>query len=623
MTDLWSFLVHTLNASTAALFILLIKRIFRDKLTPVWQFSVWIVLLAVLIIPGGTIGGYIFIDWTHITEFLKTYFLDSYTLSEAVSFFPLPIKMSLASIFDALYVIYFAGVIFCLVKYIISYIRLRFVLKKADKLTDTKAVRIKEIAEKYSLPCCDAVCSREISTPFICGFFSPMLVLPENEVDEKVILHELLHLKHKDVLWGIVIAVFRSIHWCNPLLWGVFNKVNNDIEELCDSRVLSLLEGEARRNYGNILLSMVNEKYASLPGTSSAANGGKNISSRIKTIARFKQYPASSTVINVCITLVLAVLLLTGNFAFTISADAKGNYSDIENDYLFAAARTVRCHTPASAIDTYAKAVLQNNGYYRACCSAVSEHKAIAEEMQSNKENNVTPLWDSGLEYSPYNGNSYSVHNLRANDDESYCAIIAFNVYPTENIENKDFLAYQKIRISKEDGRWIVTPLADFETVFAEEFCLWNIRFELPSFSYSGENDEFFAERVIQNVVTISGNTKGDTDKPFFYATFCYINYLEKERIVYKGENAESILMFEYGFNNLYDDFDSSYSTGHGTGSGEDFAGNGEKLTGGGGFGESYNKDTLTLPDSVLFEISVNKGPFGEIMLYEGDDIYA
>ena len=622
MTDLWSFLVHTLNASTAALFILLIKRIFRDKLTPVWQFSVWIVLLAVLIIPGGTIGGYVFIDWTHITEFLKTCFFDSYTLSEAFCFFPLPVKMSLASVFDVLYVIYFAGVIFCLIKYVISYVKLRFVLKKADKLTDTEADRIRGIAERYSLPCCNAVRSKEISTPFICGVFSPILVLPGNEVDEKVILHELLHLKHKDVLWGIVIAVFRSIHWCNPLLWGVFNKVNNDIEELCDSRVLSLLEGEERRSYGNILLSMVNDKYANLPGTSSAANGGKNISSRIKTIARFKQYPDSSTVINICITAVLAVLLLTGSFAFTLSADAKANYSDTENAYIFAGARTVRCHTPAGAIDTYGKAVLQNNGYYRACCSAVSEHEAIAEEMQRNKENNVTPLWDSGLGFTPYNGSSYSVHNLRVNKDNSYCAIIAIDVYPPEPVENKDFIAYQKIRVSKEDGRWIVTPLSDFETVYADDYAFWNIRFELPSFSYSGEDDEFFAERLIQNVVTISGNTKGDTAEPFFYATFSYINYLEEERIAYKGENAQSIIMYEYGFNNLYDDFEPSYSTGHGTGAGEDFIAGNEKLTGGGGFGESYNKDALTLPDSVLFEISVNKGPFKEIMLYKGDDLY-
>ncbi len=624
MTDLWSFLVHTLNAATAALVILLIKRIFRDKLTPVWQLSVWAVLFAVLLVPKGTLGGYIIINWTNITEFLKTHFLDVYTLSEVYTFFPLPEKISLGNVFDMLYLIYFAGVIFFLLKYAVSYIRLRFILKKAHRLTDEEAAPLKEIALKYSLPLCSAVRCKEITTPFICGVFSPVLVLPEKEADEKVILHELLHLKYKDVLWGILIAVFRSIHWCNPVLWFVFNKINNDIEELCDSRVLSLLEGEERRDYGNILLSMVNEKYASLPGTSSAANGGKNISSRIKTIARFKQYPDSSTILNICITAILAVLLLTGNITLNIRADAKGNYSDTESDFLMAETRTAHCYTPAGAIDTYVKAVLQNNGYYRACCSSVSEHKAIAEEMKNNKENDVSPLWDSGLDYSPYNGNrsSYSVYNLRENADKSYFAIIGFEVHSPTTAEDKYLIAYQKIKVLKEDGRWIVKPLSDFNTAQAEFPSIGNACFEIPTYCFKGENDEFYAERLIQYIVTVESSVKDDAKLPFFHAEFSYLYYVEEEKIIYKGDDKENIKTLKYVFKNLYEDYEPSYSTGYGTSYGRDFSDSNEIIPGGGGFGESFTKKALTLPDSVLFEVSANKEPFEQIMLYREDDLY-
>ena len=69
-------------------------------------------------------------------------------------------------------------------------------------------------------------------------------------------------------------CLFRCVHWCNPLLWYAFDQVQNDLEALCDQRVLERLEGEDRRDYGRILLSMADEKYARAPGTSSKRSGG-------------------------------------------------------------------------------------------------------------------------------------------------------------------------------------------------------------------------------------------------------------------------------------------------------------------------------------------------------------
>ena len=63
------------------------------------------------------------------------------------------------------------------------------------------------------------------------------------ETDEKVLLHELLHLKYHDAAWGLVICLFRCLHWCNPLLWYCADRAGNDLESLCDQRVLERLEG--------------------------------------------------------------------------------------------------------------------------------------------------------------------------------------------------------------------------------------------------------------------------------------------------------------------------------------------------------------------------------------------
>ena len=69
-----------------------------------------------------------------------------------------------------------------------------------------------------------------------------------------MLLHELLHLQYRDVLWGLVLCLARCVHWCNPLLWYCANQAGNDLEALCDQRVLERLEGEERREYGRILL---------------------------------------------------------------------------------------------------------------------------------------------------------------------------------------------------------------------------------------------------------------------------------------------------------------------------------------------------------------------------------
>ena len=50
MTDIWSFLLQTLTASGVAALLLIVKAMFRDKLSPRWQFAIWGVLAAVLLL---------------------------------------------------------------------------------------------------------------------------------------------------------------------------------------------------------------------------------------------------------------------------------------------------------------------------------------------------------------------------------------------------------------------------------------------------------------------------------------------------------------------------------------------------------------------------------------------
>ena len=71
MFDIWAYLLQTLTASGVALLILMIKRMFRDKLPPKWQFGIWGVLGVAMLLPAGLGGRYALVNWPMIVDTLR------------------------------------------------------------------------------------------------------------------------------------------------------------------------------------------------------------------------------------------------------------------------------------------------------------------------------------------------------------------------------------------------------------------------------------------------------------------------------------------------------------------------------------------------------------------------
>lgn len=78
MTDIWSFLLQTLTASSAAVLLLLVKAMFRDKLSPRWQFAAWGILALVLLFPAGLGGRYALVNWPVLLEAFKSWATGDY-----------------------------------------------------------------------------------------------------------------------------------------------------------------------------------------------------------------------------------------------------------------------------------------------------------------------------------------------------------------------------------------------------------------------------------------------------------------------------------------------------------------------------------------------------------------
>lgn len=445
MGNIWEFLLQTLTVSLTAAVLLIVKYLLADKLSPRWQYGIWGLLALRALIPAGMtrqvllpLPAWVDMCKTAAERGLASAYAGPWDAMDAKSVLPWP-SGAPESVTDWLFVAYALGAAAYLLWKLAAYIRLRLALRRGAPASEAVSAQIAGVCEKYGLRASRAVEVEGLPTAFVCGVFRPVLAVPKGGVDDKVLLHELLHLKYFDAAQGIFWCFIRALHWCNPFMHYVLDRVGNDLESLCDQRVLEQLEGEERREYGGILLGMANEKYARAPGTSSISNGGRNISRRIAAIVRFKLYPRGMALASVCIAVVLATPLLLG----TASADTGHMHSSPQSELArsLAAVRTTRCRTPAAALDTYAKGILRDNGIFLAAASPFEKHEELYEGMceSSSKGYSADYYLTKPLEYAIYTGSGYLINNLVSTEDGCEAELVLTVSYVAD-LENGGWL---------------------------------------------------------------------------------------------------------------------------------------------------------------------------------------
>ena len=129
-------------------------------------------------------------------------------------------------------------------------------------------------------------CSPAVTSPVLAGFFRPYIIIPAKSMeDEKlfyVFLHELVHYKRKDIFYKWFIQVVICVHWFNPFTRLLGKEANKACELSCDETVISLLDKNERKAYGDTLLSFVQTKetYKNPLGTVTLTEGAKQLKER-------------------------------------------------------------------------------------------------------------------------------------------------------------------------------------------------------------------------------------------------------------------------------------------------------------------------------------------------------
>lgn len=345
-----SILSASFMGSIVAVILILIKILFKDKLSARWHYCIWFLLILKLILPFAPESQLsVFNLFPHVTPNVEISQIDKIsepdmknlivdtkmqdnnlqtvvnqnveaTVKEATKVE----KPIFNSYLDVTGLIWMIGAGILLLYIFILNITFYLSIRKNSQCFDETTHKILEECKslmkvKAHIP---VIYSESNRPPFLLGIFRPRLIVPHTVFDklslqEKryIFLHEITHLKRKDILVNSVMLILKSIHWFNPIIWYSCYKMQEDCEIACDARVLSHLEPVEYKRYGETAIDLLKifSKSGWIPGTAGISGNGKGIRRRIHMIARYKKNSLAWTLVTVILFLIVGVASLTNS----------------------------------------------------------------------------------------------------------------------------------------------------------------------------------------------------------------------------------------------------------------------------------------------------------------------
>ncbi|QDT45240.1 Regulatory protein BlaR1 [Gimesia alba] len=152
--------------------------------------------------------------------------------------------------------LWFAGSLLILIRMLISHSRFTQKINQRPVCTDQRLFQLwnsccEQVQFRHSVPV--IVCD-DITQPSVMGAFSPRLLLPTDLTDlsdqqlQLIMLHELAHLKKRDLWVNWCLFGLRLLHWWNPLYWLAATRFSSLREQSRDAMVLRWREQQDPNN---------------------------------------------------------------------------------------------------------------------------------------------------------------------------------------------------------------------------------------------------------------------------------------------------------------------------------------------------------------------------------------
>lgn len=345
----------SLIGSVIVLMILIIKGIFKNKLNCTFHYYIWIILLIKLIVPYGPqtslnlsnmYQNFYIQSTVNQTQIKSLRQLENINLDTSVStdtFHPsnksvisndtnIPSKNKI-NIRKVLCFIWISGVVLLIGVIAAGHKRLREITRASvkDIGSNHKEILYNCMNSMNITTELEILYSPKISTPSLCGFIKPKILIPvsiaDNVSDEEfkyIIMHELSHLKNKDIILNWVITSLSVIYWFNPILLYGFHKMKQDCEFSCDGQVISRLSEGENLQYGNAIIRVLELGGNSrrLVGTTSMVMNSSEIKRRIIMISKYKKINIKSVLLGVII------IVIIGGFGIALNISNISSYKN-------------------------------------------------------------------------------------------------------------------------------------------------------------------------------------------------------------------------------------------------------------------------------------------------------
>jgi beta-lactamase regulating signal transducer with metallopeptidase domain len=143
--------------------------------------------------------------------------------------------------------------------------------KTSERLTTFTGEAQKILGIKFNVP---VKLTTNSMSPAVCGLLRPAILIPQSLADNfsdeqlrAVLLHELIHLRRRDVWLNFLQALLQIFYWWHPLVWLANARIRRVREDAVDDAVMLALRDEAE-SYAPTLLEVaklaLNRPLASL-----------------------------------------------------------------------------------------------------------------------------------------------------------------------------------------------------------------------------------------------------------------------------------------------------------------------------------------------------------------------
>ncbi|MGN0165612.1 MAG: M56 family metallopeptidase [Lachnospiraceae bacterium] len=311
----YAFLGNSFLIGIIGLLFLVVKRLFKNKLSCVVTYYISFVIVLSASFPFGLL----------ISKQIKSIFSDIHTVAaQTILNNPIPTNHTLSGndFACAVFCVWLIISLLVLLSIVLRYKKFKRVVDRWKKKTDFKSSVLSGVP---------VFSCKIIYTPMLVGLVKRELIIPETVSDSHVLdlicMHEVIHHKRNDILMKAVILTICSFNWFNPFLWILAKDNAEDCEVSCDLLAKRYMCEKDKKNYCTLLLSFAKQPNEKMLPITSFSSSYRTLSRRVNAMMNDdcdKKTSATCMFLVVCILLIFAVIITAYN-APVISATQKNS----------------------------------------------------------------------------------------------------------------------------------------------------------------------------------------------------------------------------------------------------------------------------------------------------------